>query len=312
MMKKYLLLFCMAVCAMSVTAQPGQSAQKEVLKLKTADGKVVRYDVVNIREMSFSSLFHAFSGYLTATAAYFQDSYFGGSATLEVWKAAEGYDVTLSDPIWGDAEFENVSMTGGQLSGNGSITVSAQYGGGTYEATVSGAMSSPVITIPSLMNGGTLLTYHMGDVPASLGVKGSHQGSVSVMVGEQFGPYVNEKVTYVITANEDGTVNVTVPAFTLDNTQIGNLTLGSYTIANVAYDADKGVFYRDYTQDNLSFHFKAEGGMTELDNDYTFTQLGNIEVRKTETGITIVNNFQPGRMPFPITSTFVKAQGQTR
>ncbi len=311
-MKKYILSLITALCAINVMAQSGNSETTEIMKVKTADGKVVRYEVKNVQQMSFGSLFHAFDGYITATAAYFTDTYFGGTANLKVYSTAEGYDITVSDPIWGEADFENVTLAQGTLTGSGNITVSQQYGGGTYEATIAGPMMSPVISIPNMMQGGgTTLTYHLGAVPEALKVKGRHNGSISVMVGSQYGPYVNSNVTYNITSNEDGTINIVVPEYTLDNTAIGNLTLGSYTISNVAYDSEKGAFYRDYTGDNLSFHFKSEGGSMSLDGDYTITKLGNITVKATETGVSIVNNFQPGTMPFPIVATFEKATQTT-
>ncbi len=310
-MKKYILSLLTAIFAVGAMAQPG-STTTEIMKLKTADGKVVRYEVSNIQQMAFGTLFHAFDGYITASAAYFKDSYFGGTSKLSVYSTAEGYDVTISDSIWGEANFENVEMAQRTLTGTGTITVSQQYGGGTYEATIEGPMTQPVITIPTMMQGGgTTLTWHLGAVPEALKVAGRHNGSISVMVGDQFGPYVNSYVTYTITTNDDGTINIIVPEYTLDNTYIGNLTLGTYTISNVAYDSEKGAFYRDYTGDNLSFHFKSEGGSMTMDGDYTFTKLGNITVQTTETGLSIVNNFTPGNMPFPIVSTFEKGT-QTR
>jgi len=310
-MKKIILSLITVCCAAVAMAQPNNQETVEIMKLKTADGKVVRYEVKDVQQISFGSLFHAFDGYITASAAYFKDSYFGGTAKLSVYSTAEGYDVTICDSIWGDAEFENVVMGKGTLTGTGSITVTPQYGGGTYEATISGAMTAPVITIPEMMKGGTTLSWHLGEVPEAVKVAGKHNGSISVMVGEQFGPYINSSVAYTITANEDGTINIIVPEYTLDNTYIGNLTLGSYTISNVAYDNEKKAFYRDYTGDQLSFHFKSEGGSMPMDGDYTFTKLGNIIVQTTETGMSIVNNFTPGNMPFPIVSTFEKT-AQTR
>lgn len=309
-MKKYLFLLIAAVSATAVMAQPGQGSQTEIMKLKTADGQIIRYEVSNVSELSFGALFHAFDGYILADGKYFNDYYAGSVSKLSVYQAAEGYDIHISDPVWGEAEFENVTMTMGKLEGSGKIIVSQQYGGSTYDATISGAMTTPVITIPSLMQSGTTLTFHLGEVPQAVLVKGSHKGSVSVMVGDSYGPYVNSDVTYTVTANEDGTINVVIPEYTLDNTQIGNLTLGTYTISNIAYDEEKGAFYRDYTGDDLSFHFKViKDGNTTMDNDYTFTQLGNITVKSVNGTITIENNFQPGKMPFPITSTYTKAQG---
>ena len=302
-MKKLILLFVAAVCTTGLMAQPGQADTKREMTIKTTDGKTVNYKLSDIQEIAFSSLFHSFDGYITATTNYFQDSYFGGVAKLCVWNSAGGYDITLSDPVWGEAEFPGVSMERGQLSGTGTITVSAQYGSGTYAATVSGAMTSPVISIPELMRGGTTLTYHLGEVPQALKVTGNHQGAISVSVGGQ--TYENPNVTYVITANADGTVNVVVPEFSLENTIMGNLTIGSYTIQNVAYDNEKASFYRDYTGDGLSLHFTAvANGITTMDKDYTFDRMGNITVTAKDGGITIVNNFQPGVMPFPITTTF--------
>lgn len=308
-MKKYLLLL------LAVVSVAGAMAQTEVLKIKMGD-KVITYPVADIDEITFDvessrTLFKEFQGYITADGTYFKDSYFGGVAKLSVWNTASGNDVTISDPVWGEAEFVGVTMAMGQLSGEGTITVSAQYGGGTYAATISGAMTSPFITIPGLMQGGTTLTYHLGDAPKSLLVKGSHQGSVTVEVGGQ--SYTNSSITYVVTANEDGTIDIVVPEFSLGGTVMGDLTLGTYTIKNIAYDEEKEAFYRDYTQDELSFHFKAvKDGTTTMDKDYTFTQLGNIVVKPVGSGLTVVNSFQPGAMPFPIVSTFTKSTGHTR
>jgi hypothetical protein len=304
MMKKCLTILAVAACAVSVNAQ---GTQTEIMKMKTADGQVIRYEVDNVQEITFGSLFHGFDGYFLANGKYFQDYYAGSTTKLSVYKAGEGYDIHISDAIWGEAEFENVSMARGQLSGSGSITVSQQYGGKPYEATISGAMSNPTIDIPSLMQGGTKLTFYLGEVPQSVLVKGTHQGSISVMVGGSFGPYDNSNVTHQITVNADGTINVVVPEYSLEGTQIGDLTLGTYTISNIAYDTEKGAFYRDYKDDGMTFHFNAvSGGTTTMDGDYPFT-VGNIEVKKTDSGIRIVNNFQMGKMPFLITSTFTKA-----
>ena len=146
---------------------------------------------------------------------------------------------------------------------------------------------------------------NQGEMTQAQQVAGSHQGVISVSVGGQ--TYENPNVTYVITANADGTVNVVVPEFGLENTIMGNLTIGSYTIQNVAYDDEKASFYRDYTGDGLSLHFKAvANGITTMDKDYSFDRMGNITVTAKDGGLTIVNNFQPGVMPFPITTTFVK------
>lgn len=75
--------------------------------------------------------------------------------------------------------------------------------------------------------------------------------AINVNVGGKF-PYANESVTYNVRKYMDGDVqkvDVEVPTYTLDNTLMGNLTLGTYTVKGLVYDEEKGGFYRDYKND---------------------------------------------------------------
>lgn len=134
--------------------------------------------------------------------------------------------------------------------------------------------------------------------------------SINVVVGGAFS-YDNESVTYNVRKYMDGDVekvDVEVPAYTLDNTLMGNLTLGTYTVKGLVYDEEKGGFYRDYKDDGLMFHFTAEqGGQKTMDADYEFNKEkdNNILVKYDGTQVSsIVNTFQMGAMPFGIVSTF--------
>lgn len=134
--------------------------------------------------------------------------------------------------------------------------------------------------------------------------------AINVNVGGQF-PYANESVTYNVRKYMDGDVqkvDVEVPTYTLDNTVMGNLTLGTYTVKGLTYDEEKGGFYRDYKEDGLSFHFTAEqNGNKTMDGDYEFNAQkdNNILVKYNGSKITdIVNTFQMGAMPFGIVSSF--------
>lgn len=439
-MKKYILTLLVAAMAVGV------NAQTEVLKINLGD-TIVTYNIADIQEMTFevieekvdTTLFHSFNGYIIVSSKYFQDSYYGNDATLSVYKTSKGeYIVTFSDPTWGDAVFGNVGV-GRQLSGEGTIKMENPRGGfNEYEATISGPMSTPVITVPSVM-GGTVITFHVGTAPAGYLVAGkypvarsvtlpsmpqvgvviadtvnvtvsagsdpatvnitvpsctyhnmvlpelnieglalaaqengsytiaetpfevttdqatvtgtvsgilnadktislvvtekygnmphdlrmelttpvekeqpefsvaigSHEGDVSVMVGGQFGPYLAHGVSYVIEPNEDGTINVVIPAMELNGTVMGDLSLGSYTIKNLAFDKEKGSYYRDYANDGLTFHLTAvNNGATTMDNDYSFSKMGNLEVKGNGEGVMIINSFQPGAMPFPIVAVF--------
>lgn len=137
--------------------------------------------------------------------------------------------------------------------------------------------------------------------------------AITVNVGGMF-PYANEGVTYNVRKYMDGDVqkvDVEIPTYKLDNTLMGNLTLGTYTVKGLTYDEEKGGFYRDYKNDGLSFHFTAEkDGNKTMDGDFEFNSAkdNNILVKYNGSKITdIVNTFQMGAMPFGIVSSFNSA-----
>ena len=117
--------------------------------------------------------------------------------------------------------------------------------------------------------------------------------------------YSCPNVTYTITKNSDGTIDLILPEFTLEKTTIGTITVGSYTVKNISYNDTEKKYFRDYTSDGLSMHLKVSGVLMNLDGDYPLEKAGNISVTLSNDGqAIIVNNFQPGKMPFLITSTF--------
>ena len=133
---------------------------------------------------------------------------------------------------------------------------------------------------------------------------------ITVNVGGAFN-YANKSVSYDVRKYKDGDVqklDVKISTYTLENTVMGNLTLGTYTVKGLTYDESKGGFYRDYKDDNLTFHFTAENGSNKtMDGDYSFnnTKDNNILVKYSGNNITdIVNTFQMGAMPFAIESKF--------
>lgn len=157
-------------------------------------------------------------------------------------------------------------------------------------------------------------TYGSMPFPITYTVKGYYvkpvTDAISVCVGGAY-TYTNSSVTYNVRKYKDGDVekvDVTVPAYTLDNTLIGNLSLGAYTVKGLVYDSEQGGFYRDYKDDGLTFHFSAEkDGNTTINGDYVFNSKkdNNILVKYDGTKVTsIINKFQMGAMPFDIVSTF--------
>lgn len=160
------------------------------------------------------------------------------------------------------------------------------------------------------------VVFQYGKMPMSMtySVKGYYVKAVSnpitVTVGGQF-TYNNDNVTYELRRYKDGEtdkLDVTVPSYTLANTIMGNLTLGSYTVKGLVYDDAQGGYYRDYKNDGLKFHFTAvQGGKTTMDKDYDFAtdKDNNILVKYEGNNVSsIVNTFQVGTMPFGIVSVF--------
>lgn len=160
------------------------------------------------------------------------------------------------------------------------------------------------------------IVFQYGKMPMSMtySVKGYYVKAVSnpitVTVGGQF-TYNNDNVTYELRRYKDGEtdkLDVTVPSYTLANTIMGNLTLGSYTVKGLVYDEAQGGYYRDYKNDGLKFHFTAvQGGKTTMDKDYDFAtdKDNNILVKYEGNNVSsIVNTFQVGTMPFGIVSVF--------
>lgn len=160
------------------------------------------------------------------------------------------------------------------------------------------------------------VVFQYGKMPMSMtySVKGYYVKAVSnpitVTVGGQF-TYNNDNVTYELRRYKDGEtdkLDVTVPSYTLANTIMGNLTLGSYTVKGLVYDEARGGYYRDYKNDGLKFHFTAvQGGKTTMDKDYDFAtdKDNNILVKYEGNNVSsIVNTFQVGTMPFGIVSVF--------
>lgn len=160
------------------------------------------------------------------------------------------------------------------------------------------------------------VVFQYGKMPMSMtySVKGYYVKAVSnpitVTVGGQF-TYNNDNVTYELRRYKDGKtdkLDVTVPSYTLTNTIMGDLTLGSYTVKGLVYDEAQGGYYRDYKNDGLKFHFTAvQGGKTTMDKDYDFAtdKDNNILVKYEGNNVSsIVNTFQVGTMPFGIVSVF--------
>jgi len=161
-----------------------------------------------------------YDGWTDASAAYFSGMVSDGDK-VDISLNDDGtVNVTYTSSTWGTAIINNVVVeklgSGYALSsGEGTITMSMS-GKETkeYACLFSGASISTNLEIfifefsaPSVM-GGTTMTFYSGEAPASLLVPGSYEGWTSAS-SAYFKAMNNNGDKVVITANEDGTVNVT-------------------------------------------------------------------------------------------------------
>lgn len=290
------------------------AVQAQSLKVTKTDGSVVTYNASDISKIEFlpsetpsqPKLIHEFAGYLTVKNRVLDNARFDTGAKIKVLQDGAKFLAEFSDTQWGTGSFV-ITMANHAINGTGKMKIANPRAGGAveeYDATMSGSMREIKISIPSLM-GGTDITWHYAEASAASKVAGNYIGTTALKVGDSFGPFTSATVGYKITANEDGTINVTASEENYTGvTMMGNLTLGTYTVKNLAYDKESNSFVRDYSNDGLKVHFKAVGGMP-IDNEYSFQATSKMVVTVDESGtLTIKNNYSLTRMPFPISATY--------
>ena len=118
-----------------------------------------------------------------------------------------------------------------------------------------------------------------------------------------------ENVTYQIRKYiEEGVqkLDVVIPAYSLSETPMGDMEVGSYTVCGLTYDETLGGYFKDYSQDGLTVHLKTYPAKGKaLDDDYALAADGTtLLVQYNGNNVVYVeNNFTPGAMPFPILAT---------
>lgn len=161
------------------------------------------------------------------------------------------------------------------------------------------------------MNNGTVHSLNVSDikditfdaVEDENPLVGDYSGVLNANIGGQFNYSTDGDVTYKVEEGTDGTLNVMVPTYQLSNTMMGNLTIGGYQVTGLSLDSATGEYVKVYGGDGQTIHFTAEGA-TPMDGDYAFTENCKLALKKTDTGVTIKNEFKMGRMPFLITTSF--------
>lgn len=304
-MKKIFTLIVMAAFAAGAMAQ--------TVVVNKADGTKAIYQASEVQSIELLPQadtlngHSSFTGYLLVSSSYFQNTYYGDQAKVTVLTAGDKYFAKFEDPTWGNGMFE-VTIGRGTMQGSGTLTMAAHNGTAkTYSATLSGAMTNFSISVPAVM-GGTTINWVYGD-PGAYKVAGTYSAYDNIDVGGMgsFKYTSADSVSYVITAVSDTAINVTVPEQQYNGTVMGDLTTGSYTISNIAWDASQNAYVRSYKDDGIKFHFHAvNNGTVTYDQDYNLDKDAcKITVTPNEDGtITISNAYQMGAMPMVIYGTF--------
>lgn len=137
----------------------------------------------------------------------------------------------------------------------------------------------------------------------------SAKDSIKVGMGRVSWDYATDgNVSYRITKNSDGSINVIIPEETYSNTQIGDIKIGSYTIDSLKYNVLTG-FTRAYKGSAAKVHFESTGGTQypiTLNGDYAFeSDACVISVKKDLAGALQVKNiYVLGKSPVLITNSF--------
>lgn len=291
------------------------AVQAQSLKVTKTDGSVVTYNASDISKIEFlpaetpsqPKLIHEFAGYLTVKNKMINNVRYDNGAKIKVLQDGGKFLAEFSDTQWGTGSFV-ITMDKHAINGTGKMKIANPRAGGAveeYDATMSGSMTEIKISIPSLM-GGTDITWHYAEASAASKVAGNYTGTTSLLVGPAYGPYDASNVSYKITANEDGTINVTTPTESYAGIMmVGNLTIDSYTVKNLSYDKATNSFVRDYSSDGLKVHLKSEGGLMSLNKDYAFESPSKIIVKLDENGtLTITNSYKLTHMPLSISATY--------
>ncbi len=291
---------------------------QDVMRIKKTDGSVVTYNVVDIEEIDFTEtegptpqLIREVKGYIYVSSAHFTNMYYGDKAVISIYKVGDKNMVKFSDPQWGTAVFNNVTVSQ-TLSGEGTFSMN-NYGQGTidYPATLSGPMMQPIITIPAAM-GGTTITFHVGTAPVKDSFAGTYNGSQNFVMGELLNDNVANQ-TMVITKNKDNTITFDTPAFSNFYIDAIKTTMSyeSFKIANIPYTVDDNgnivITPTEYTVDGVKYVMGERASTT--------TVTGTISGTITSDGATIKYELTPKvmiAMGMRINSTFTGTKAETK
>lgn len=225
-----------------------------------------------------------YAGFSSASFQYSTTPMYTNGETVVLTENADGtVGVTFTSGTWGTTTISNAtvakSATGYTLAGTGA-TALASHSGATseYECTLAGTISSDKTTYSLVFTvgvmGGTTITFSNGEASAAQLLAGTLSGTGTMVM--QYMPngidYEGQKTT--ITANEDGTVNISYK-FTSTDSEGNTSESGNIELTNV-----------ELTESGDNYTFAVEGatfnmGMSGTPSPYECDVEGTISKDKS-------------------------------
>ena len=300
MKKFFTLISAVFVAAANVNAQ--------TVTISKTDGTKILLKSNQIEKIEFGAdkdqpkFLREFMGYILFSTKENQNQYYGYGAKVSVYNTPTGkVSCIFKGGEWSKGYFDIV-MDHGNISGKGVLTIARPMQDETdiYDAKIEGSMTNFKIIAGSM--GDTIINWvYAKSEPLNYATQGIYEGTDNISVASQ--SYASNKtVGYQVTANADGTINLMVPQISYENTLLGTIVVGTYTIPNIPYVESEKAFVKAYKDDKIPFHFKSN----TMDGDYVMdSDVCRVVVRRTDTGyIELENNYQVGKMPFPVKGTF--------
>lgn len=210
-----------------------------------------------------------YDGYTVASCAYFSNMVASGQTVTVTSSEFNKADISLISDTWGRFSISGATLSEANgtilISGSGKATMGMNGNEKEYDCTAEGTIKdrelSLTFTNPGVM-GGLKIEFRQGEIPAEIVIPGTYSGYTEAK-STYFQGMMADNQKIIITANTEGTFDV---SYTSD-------TWGSFMIGNVSATYSDGKF-------TLSGNGKTQMGMNGNLKDYDCTFTGTVDPEK--------------------------------
>lgn len=220
----------------------------------------------------------SYSGYSSASFKYSSTPMCANGESVTITSNTDGTaNVTFTSGTWGTTTISNasVALSGSNysLTGSGSTSITGHGGSAsTYDCTLAGTISSDKKTYNLAFTmgfmGGTTVTFINGEATPAMLLQGSLSGTNTMVMKYMPNGIDYTDQTVSITANEDGTINLTSKFVSTGDdgtqTEMGNITLQNVSLTE---DGDNYTF----SVSGATYNMGMSGTLSEYACDVTGT-----------------------------------------